>query len=63
MVQEKQTEIKPYRVEQNKTGTWAVIEEWGYGTVRSPFATSEEAVKREEEIASYYDWEVVRLGC
>ena len=49
------TEAKRYRVEENKPwGTWAVVELWPGGTVRSPFPTRQEAISREEDIATYF---------
>lgn len=59
---DKQEVIKEYRVEENKPyGTWAVVEMWAEGTVRSPFNTKEEAIKREEEIGRYYGWKLKRV--
>ena len=48
-----QTEkAKCFWVEKNLPyDTWAIVEAWPGGTVRSPFKTKEEAVKQEEEIA------------
>ena len=41
-----------YRVEENKPyGTWAVIELWEGGLVRSPFHGPDEAIERERIIA------------
>ena len=46
------TELKYFWVEKNLPyDTWAIVEAWPGGTVRSPFKTKEEAVKQEEEIA------------
>jgi len=59
-----EAQIRPYRVEENvgyrgeRLGTWAVVELWPGGTVRSPFRTKEEAIRREQEIADYYGWKV-----
>jgi len=51
-----------YRVEQNKPySTWAIVELFPGGTVRSPFTTREEAIKREEEIGEYYGWKLMRV--
>ena len=45
-------ELKYFWVEKNLPyNTWAIVEAWPGGTVRSPFETKEEAVKHEEEIA------------
>jgi len=55
-------EVMKYRVEENKPyGTWAIVELWTTGTVRSPFKTREEAIKREEEIGKYYGWKLKRV--
>lgn len=43
--------LKHFWVEKNLPyDTWAIVEAWPGGTVRSPFETKEEAVKQEEEI-------------
>lgn len=45
-----------YKVEENKPyGTWAVVELWNGGLVRSPYKTKEEAVKCELAIRDYFD--------
>jgi uncharacterized membrane protein (UPF0127 family) len=55
-------EVMEYRVEENKPyGTWAIVELWPTGTVRSPFKTGEEAINREEEIGQYYGWKLKRV--
>lgn len=55
-------DVKEYRVEENKGyGTWAVVELWSNGTIRSPFESREEAIKREEEIGRYYGWKLRRV--
>lgn len=48
-----------YRVEKNEPyDTWAIVELWSGGTVRSPFKSKEEAIKREEEIGQDYGWKL-----
>ncbi|GAI27091.1 unnamed protein product, partial [marine sediment metagenome] len=43
--------LKHFWVEKNLPyDTWAIVEAWPGGTVRSPFETKEKAVKQEEEI-------------
>jgi uncharacterized membrane protein (UPF0127 family) len=60
--EENTEEIMEYRVEKNKPyGTWAIAELWAGGTVRSPFKSKEEAIKREEEIGQYYGWKLRRV--
>jgi uncharacterized membrane protein (UPF0127 family) len=55
-------ETMEYRVEENKPyGTWVIVELFPGGTVRSPFSTKEEAIKREEEIGEYYGWKLKRV--
>ena len=55
-------ESMEYRVEENKPyGTWAVVDLFPGRTVRSPFSTREEAIKREEEIGKYYGWKLKRV--
>jgi len=55
-------ETMEYRVEKNEPyDTWAVVELWPGGTVRSPFKSKEEAIKREEEIGRYYGWKLRRV--
>jgi len=55
-------EVMEYRVEENKPyGTWAIVELFPSGMVRSPFSTREEAIKREEEIGEYYGWKLKRV--
>jgi len=49
--------LKHYWVERNVPyGTWAIVEAFPGGTVRSPFDTKEEAIEREEQIARSYEW-------
>ena len=51
-IPEQTKSLKYFWVEKNLPyTTWAIVEAWLGGTVRSPFKTKEEAVKREEEIA------------
>ena len=50
--------IKHFWVEMNPEGTWAIVEAFPGGTIRSPFKTKEEAIKREEQIAEAYEWKV-----
>jgi len=52
---------KCFWVEQNPGGSWAIVEAWPGGVVRSPFDTKEEAIKREEEIADFEQWKVRRV--
>jgi uncharacterized membrane protein (UPF0127 family) len=60
--QNDEDEVMEYRVEENKPyGTWAIVELWPTGTVRSPFKTGEEAINREEEIGKYYGWKLKRV--
>lgn len=47
--------IKNFWVEQNPEGTWAIVEAWPGGAVRSPYRTREEAIKREEDIGKEYE--------
>lgn len=55
--QTEEKELKHFWVEENKPyGTWAVVEAFPGGTVRSPFDTKEEAIKRELEIGVAYGW-------
>ena len=54
-------ELKYFWVEKNLPyDTWAIVEAWPGGTVRSPFETKEEAVKQEEEIAEGI-WEIKQV--
>ena len=59
----KQTEkLKHFWVEENKPyGTWAIVEAFPGGTVRSPFDTKEEAIKREREIGVAYEWNLKQV--
>jgi len=61
--QEGNTEkIMEYRVEKNEPyDTWAIVELWPGGTVRSPFKSKDEAINREEEIGRYYGWKLRRV--
>jgi len=60
--EENTEEVMEYRVEKNESyDTWAIIELWPGGTVRSPFKSKEEAIKREEEIGRYYGWKLRRV--
>ncbi len=44
-----------FKVVENKPyGTYAVLELWAGGVVRSPFATREEAIEQEQSIRDYY---------
>jgi len=57
----RETEVMKYRVEKNEPyDTWAIVELWPGGTVRTPFDSKEAAVKREEEIGEYYGWKLKR---
>jgi hypothetical protein len=38
--------------------TWAIVEAFPGGTVRSPFDTKEEAIERENDIAEYREWKI-----
>ena len=58
----RQPKVMEYRVEKNEPyDTWAVVELWPAGTVRNPFKTEAEAVKREETIGEYYGWKLKRV--
>ena len=49
--------LKHYWVEKNLPyDTWAIVEAFPGGKVRSPFDTKEEAIKREEQISEAYEW-------
>lgn len=51
-----------YWVEKNEPyDSWAIVEAWPGGNTRSPFRSKEEAIKREEEIASYERWRLYRV--
>jgi uncharacterized membrane protein (UPF0127 family) len=55
-------EVMEYRVEKNEPyDTWAVVELWLGGTIRSPFKSKDEAIKREEEIGRCYGWKLRRV--
>ncbi len=57
----RETEVMKYRVEKNEPyDTWAIVELWPGGTVRTPFESKEVAIKREEEIGEYYGWKLKR---
>jgi len=53
--------IKNFWVEQNPEGTWAIVEAFPGGTIRSPFKTKEEAIKREQDIGRYYQWRLKQV--
>jgi len=53
--------IKNFWIEQNPEGTWAVVEAFPGGTVRSPFKTKEEAIRRERDIAAEYWWQLKQV--
>jgi len=56
-------ELKYFWVEKNLPyDTWAIVEAWPGGTVRSPFLTKEEAIKREEEFGAEYEWKLKRVS-
>lgn len=46
-----------YRVEQNPNSSWAIIELWEGGIIRSPFDSKDEAIKREQDIARYFQFD------
>ena len=48
-------------VETNPEGTWAIVEAFPEGTIRSPFKTSAEAVRREHDIAAEYGWHLKQV--
>jgi len=55
----REIEVMKYRVEKNKPyDTWAVVELWPGGTIRTPFESKEAASDREEEIGEYYGWKL-----
>jgi hypothetical protein len=54
-------EIKNFWVEMNPEGTWAIVEAFPGGTVRSPFKTNVEAIKREHDIAAEYGWNLKQV--
>jgi len=61
-VAEEAKEVMEYRIEKNEPyDTWSVVELWPGGTMRSPFRSKEEAIKREEEIGRYYGWKLRRV--
>lgn len=52
-------ELRHFWVEKNVPyETWAIIEAFPGGAVRSPFDTKEEAIERENDIAEYYGWKI-----
>ncbi len=52
-------ELKYFWVEKNLPyDTWAIVEAFPGGTVRSPFKTTVEAIKREHEIGAEYGWKI-----
>ncbi len=54
--------VKRYWVEKNLPyDTWAIVELWPTGTVRTPFVSKQEAVDREEEIAKVSGWTIRRV--
>ncbi len=50
-------EIKYFWVEKNLPyDTWAIVEAWPDGTVRSPYKTKNDAIQQEEKIGKYNEW-------
>lgn len=50
-------QIRRIRVEENKGyGTWAIVELWHGGVVRSPYPTKAAAIETARYLANYYGY-------